>query len=390
MPFIDRAQGAELTDIDGNVYLDFLNDFTVAIYGHSHPVLLSAAARQLERGLSYGGCIEAEAVLAEEVRCRFPMMQRLRFANSGTEANLYALLATLATGNRRRVGVFEGAYHGGVLNFAQPGARINAPFDFVQLPYNDIEALEAVLAADGTSLGAVLFEPMLNSGGCVPAEPAFACALRELTARAQIPLIVDEVMTARLGYHGLQGELGIAGDMVTLGKIIGGGFSIGAFGGDERFMAQFDASRTGYTPHGGSFNNNAMSMSVGAVALTEVLTSGAQHDLNALGDHLREGLAGLFRSRGLPVCVSGRGSVMNLHAGSEPPARPRSDPRNAPLRALFHRHMLLSGYWIATRCLIATSLVTDDAMIDGFLSAAVEFCDRHGAAIRSPCEVVHA
>jgi glutamate-1-semialdehyde 2,1-aminomutase len=234
-----RGEGARLWDLDGHGYTDFLGEFSAGIAGHSHPAIRRAVVEALDNGISLGGHTTIENRFAEAVRARFPAMEKLRFTNSGTEANLMALSAAVATTGRRRVMAFAGGYHGGVFVFSA-GANVNVPFDWVVAPYNDTEATLALLEANAGDLAAVIVEPMLGGGGCLPAEPGFLHALREATERHGILLILDEVMTSRLAPGGLQSEYGVRPDLVTLGKYVGGGMSFGAFGGRPDVMARFD------------------------------------------------------------------------------------------------------------------------------------------------------
>lgn len=383
MPFVERGEEGVLIDVDGNHYVDLLNDYTVAMFGHSHPRLLRAIEEQLPLGMSFGACIAAETRLAEAIAKRFPAMNMIRFSNSGTEANLYALLTALAYAGKSKVIVFEGNYHGGVMNYCHVASPINAPFELLQLPYNDSAAFDRAMEEHGDSIGAVIMELMMNTGGCIPAERDFATRVRAATAAADIPLVIDEVMTARLDYHGLQQQYGIVADITSLGKFIGGGFSIGAFGGSEKYMAMYDARQAGFTPHGGSFNNNVMSMSVGTVALEEVLTREVQREVNQRGERMRELLNTVFQQADVPLVFSGGGSVMNLHLGRVAPRQKLSSHESAKIQKLFHRYMLSRGYWVASRCLIALSTAITDQMVSAFVAEVEHFVQRYAEAIRA-------
>ena len=389
MPFFSSAHEATLTDVDGNDYIDLLNDFTVCVPGHSHPALVQAATGSLQRGMTYGGCIPEEAELAACLQQRFPNMQKLRFANSGTEACLYATQTVLAVRKRSKLLVFEGNYHGGVMNFSQPDVPINAPFDLVKVPYNDVEAFQQALQVHGDSIGAVIMELMMNSGGCIPAAADFALAVRDGTAALGIPLIIDEVMTARLGYHGLQGQYGIDGDITCLGKMIGGGFSAGAFGGAPEYMTLYDPRGERFTPHGGSFNNNTLSMRAGLVAMRDVVTPAAMAAMNTHGDELRSRLNRRLADLDVPMVFSGGGSVMNLHFGRSAPTRAHADPRSKPLQQLFHRYMLVNGVWVATRALVALSMANTVAQTERFAELCSDFARLYAARLRE-MESVHA
>ncbi len=372
-PVIAKGDGSELVDLDGNVYTDFLNDYTVALAGHSHPALIASAQAQLTLGMNYGGRTIAEAELAHLMAARYPAVQSVRFVNSGTEANLYAILLARHVTKRPKILVFEGGYHGGVLNFGSGARQINIPFDVVTTPYNDAVALEAALEAEGESIAAVVLEPVMNSGGVIPATAGFCQAVSATAKRVGALLIFDEVMTARLSYHGMHGKLGITPDLVTFGKFIGGGFSFGAFGGRADIMAVFDAARPGYVPHGGSFNNNVFSMSGGVTALTKIHTPAAIAAVNDLGDRLRSRLNAALAEEKAPLCFSGYGSVMNLHVGYEPPMRYVMSPLIQSVRSLYHMFLLQEGYWIAGRALVSLSIANSQDECDGLVDTTRKF-----------------
>lgn len=383
MPFFERADGAVLTDIDGNQYVDLLNDFTVCAYGHSNRVLIEAAISRLSKGVSLGACTPLEMELAEELQQRLPSMDLLRFANSGTEANIYALQAALLTTGRKKILVFDGNYHGGILNYCHQGAILNLPVETIVLPYNELAAFDQAMAEHGDSLGAVIMELMMNTGGCIPADPDFVRRVRSETARAGVPLIVDEVMTARLAYGGMQALYGIRADMTTLGKMIGGGFSAGAFGGKRELMQVYDGRKPNATVHGGSFNNNVMSMTVGLAALREVLTADALQQMSRLGDALRDRLTQMFKQADLPLTVTGYGSVLNVHYGRAMPKQVVRDPRDKQVQTLFHRYCLVHGYWVATRALLSLSVDTTQALLDSFVDRVAAMIDEYGGTIRA-------
>jgi len=213
---------------------------------------------------------------------------------------------------RRRILVFEGGYHGGFLAFPPGGSRVNVPHEFVIAPYNDIDATLRLIGEAGEDLAAVLVEPMLGAGGCIPAEPAFLEMLRAETERLGAILIFDEVMTSRLSPGGRQALLGITPDMTTLGKYIGGGLTFGAFGGRAYIMAQFDPRRADALFHAGTFNNNTVTMAAGVAGLTKILTPERSRDLNARG--LRQIAAGLDRLR--RQYIPSFGNFLTFHAGA--------------------------------------------------------------------------
>ncbi|MDE2197441.1 MAG: aminotransferase class III-fold pyridoxal phosphate-dependent enzyme [Rhodospirillales bacterium] len=373
-----RGEGATLWDVDGHAYTDFLGEFTAGIAGHSHPAIRAAVSRAMEGGISLGGHNTLESRFADAVRARFPSMRLLRFTNSGTEANLLALSTAVAATSRRKVMAFRHGYHGAVFMFS-PGANINAPFDFVIGAYNDVEATAALLAAHGADLAAVILEPMLGGGGCIPARPDFLALLRAETARHGIVLIFDEVMTSRLAPGGLQSILGVTPDLTTLGKYVGGGMSFGAFGGRPDLMARFDPSQPGALPHAGTFNNNVLTMSAGLAALTEVYTPQAASALNAMGEDLRARLNAVATRHGVAMQFTGIGSMLAVHMTREPLHRPEDAARsNKQAADLFFLDLQKAGFWIARRGMMALSLPLTAADADGLVAAVEEFAVSRG------------
>ena len=373
-----RGEGARLWDLDGHQYADFLGEYTAGIAGHSHPAIRRAVVAALDGGISLGGHNTIEPRFAEAVRARFPAMEQLRFTNSGTEANLLALSAAVAVTGRRRVMAFAGGYHGAVFVFSG-GANINVPFDWVVAPYNDTAGTLALLEAHAGDLAAVILEPMLGGGGCLPAEPGFMHALRAATERHGIMLILDEVMTSRLAPGGLQTVYSVRPDLMTLGKYVGGGMSFGAFGGRADIMARFDPAHPQALPHAGTFNNNVLTMSAGLAALTEVYTPAAALALNALGEALRERLNALGREAGVGLHFTGYGSMLSAHVMANAP-RTVADVAtgNAAARDLFFFDMLRAGFWLARRGMMALSLPLTEADIDRFAEAVSEFIATRG------------
>jgi len=373
---LTSSRGCTVTSLDGREYIDFLGEYTAGLYGHSDPTLAAAVKAALEHGWVMGGHIQAEEELAQQICKRFPSIQLIRFTNSGTEANLYAISAAKAISGKPKVLVFEGAYHGGVFVFGTKPSPLTAPFEFVRAPYNDIAGTQAVLDANRDAVGTIVVEPMQGSGGCIPADPAFLRMLREWTDRNAAILVFDEVMTSRLAPGGLQGVHGIRPDLTTLGKYIGGGFSFGAFGGREDLMVRFDPARPDALGHAGTFNNNVFTMTAGAAGLRDVYTPQVNGALNARGDELRrqlnvESMRALF-----PLQFTGRGSMMNMHPC-------RGEVRSildlvqchAGLRDLFYFEMLARGIWLARRGMVNLSLPMEDRHCAALANAVREFVD---------------
>ncbi|WP_395610377.1 aspartate aminotransferase family protein [Pseudomonas sp. B22129] len=366
--------GCFLDDLDGHRYIDFLAEYTAALYGHSHPVITHALTGALANGLNLSAHTELEARLATLIVERFRCIEQLRFTNSGTEANLLALAAAKAYTGRSGVIAFKGGYHGGVLSFAGANTAMNVPHRVYLADYNDLESVEHLLC-EHVGIAAILVEPMLGAGGCICAEPGFLEGLRERSRAHGTLLIFDEVMTSRLGPGGLQEKLGITPDLMTLGKYIGGGMPCGVMGGRRDIMGQFDP-RHGSLSHAGTFNNNVLTMAAGIAGLEQVYTRDEALQLNARGDRLREQLNKVLAP--MAMQFTGQGSVMNLHPTSLPIRRPADIPtdRNG-LRDLFFFHLLEGGIYSARRGLFALSLPLTDRELSRLITATQAFVERY-------------
>ena len=379
-----RAEGCRLHDADGHGYVDFLSEYTAGVFGHSHPVIQRAVGEALAFGLNVGGHTPLEARFAEAVRSRFPNLELVRFTNSGTEANLMAIVAARAFTGRDSVMVFSGAYHGGVLYFRHGGLPVNAPFPFVVAPYNDTAATLALVERHRENLAAILIEPMLGSGGCVPGKLDFLLALREAATRAEALLVFDEIMTSRLAPGGLAAVHGIAPDLTTLGKYVGGGMSFGGFGGRADIMRLFDPSSPDALPHAGTFNNNTLTLCAGYRGLTEAFTPEAQVEMNSRFDRLRGRLNDLARHARVPMQFTGMGSMMSVHFCEGEIASERDVDRGNPsLTELFFFDLLARGYYIARRGMIVGSLVTGEAECEGLVAAIDSFLEERADLLRA-------
>lgn len=379
---ITKGEGAMLWDADGHRYTDFLGEYTAGLYGHSHPRLQEAIREALNSGIVLGAPNRYEVELAELLRGRFPSCELVRFCNSGTESNLMALGVARATTGRDKIMVFDGGYHGGVLYFSHGGSPINAPFPVVLGRYNDTETTLDLIARHGDDLAAILIEPMIGAGGCISAEPEFLQALRDAATDRGIVLIFDEVMTSRLSPGGLQALLGIAPDLTTFGKYLGGGVSFGAFGGRRDIMARFDPRRADALPHAGTFNNNVLTMAAGSTGLREIFTPEASVALNAKGDRFRERLNALAQASGLPVQATGRGSILNLHVHSGAIRRPEDlDEVTADSRKLLHLEMIARGFYMARRGFMSLSLMLDESDLEAFADAFDDVLETHSAVL---------
>ncbi|MFQ6350081.1 aspartate aminotransferase family protein [Pseudomonas sp. R11F] len=368
------GSGCFLDDLDGHRYVDFLAEYTAALYGHSHPIITHALASAMANGLNLSAHTEWEARLATLIVERFACIEQVRFTNSGTEANLLALAAAKAYTGRSGVIAFNGGYHGGVLSFAGANTPMNVPHRVYLADYNDLGSVERLLH-EQVDIAAILVEPMLGAGGCICAAPGFLQGLRERSQAHGTLLIFDEVMTSRLGPGGLQEKLAITPDLITLGKYLGGGMPCGVLGGREEIMAQFDPRRGGLS-HAGTFNNNVLTMAAGIAGLEQVYTRDAALKLNARGDRLREQLNAVLT----PVSMqfTGQGSVMNLHPTGLPIRRPADSPTGQNhLRDLFFFHLLESGIYSARRGLFALSLPLTEHELNRLVTATQLFVERY-------------
>jgi glutamate-1-semialdehyde 2,1-aminomutase len=370
-----RGEGAHMWDADGHEYIDFLSEFTAGIFGHSHPAIRRVLDEALDAGWNMGAHGAAEARFAKAVCDRIPSIDLVRFTNSGTEANLMAVSLARALTKRNKVLVFKGGYHGGVFYFRGQSA-VNAPFDFLMGDYNDIAGTRALVEPHRADLAAILLEPMLGGGGCIPAEREFLADLRGLASETGAVLIFDEVMTSRLAPGGLQEVHGILPDVTTLGKYVGGGMTFGAFGGRAELMQWFDPRRKDGFQHAGTFNNNVLTMNAGHVGLTEVYTPERARTLNKFGDGLRERLNAVVRRRGLAMQFTGIGSMIGVHM-TDAPIRNAADAAkgNAELLDLFYFDLLARGIWIAKRGMMALSIALDHADADRLVAAVEEFAE---------------
>lgn len=370
---IVRGEGARLTDADGHEYVDLLGEYTAGLYGHSNAVVADAIRGALADGFVLGAPNRYEAVLAEAICTRFPSIDLVRFCNSGTEANLLALSVARAVTERARVLVFAGAYHGGILLFASGVSPLNPPYEWVVGEYNNVVEAQRLVEEHAHELAAVIVEPLQGAAGVIPGDPAFLDAVREATARHGVLLVFDEVMTGRLSRGGMQQLLGIEPDLTTLAKFVGGGLPFGALGGRIDLMSRFDPSRADALQHGGTFNNDVLTMAAGAAGLTQVLTDDEIGRLNGLGDRLRDRLNAFAAEHDLEFCATGYGSLVGLHFTSGPVRNEDDVPEAVELRSLLHIHLLERGFSYGRRGFIALSLPLSEDDVDGFAAAAEEF-----------------
>ena len=362
---IENAAGAELRDLDGHALLDFLGNYTSLVHGHNPAAVTAAITAALSRGTAFAAPIREQGELAERLTARIPSAERARFANSGTEANLLAARIARAHTGRSRLAVARHSYHGSwdALDWAQAPSTGTAVFE-----PDDAAASEEALG-DGRDLAAVFIEPVLGSGGVIPLTAAYLAFLREFASRCGALLVFDEVMAFRLAYGGCQEYTGVAPDLTTLGKLIGGGLPIGAVVGPTAIMDVTNPRRPGALPHSGTFNGNRLAMVAGAAAV-DALDKEAISRINHLGDTLRAGIERAASEVGLPVSVTGYGSLINLH--SLPNVRTADDAHAAamqPLKRLLHLTFLEHGIFAAQRGELCVSTAMDHETIDRALGS---------------------
>lgn len=378
--FIDSASGARLVDVDGHAYIDFANDMSAGFYGHSNAVILSAIRGALDRGLSFGAPHRHEVALAEAICSRFTAIERLRFCNSGTEANLLAMATARAVTGRPMVLAFRGAYHGSMASYANVDAPLNVnKQQMCYARFNDEEDVKHILRKEGAQIAAIIVEPMLGTGGSIMADRGFLASLRAMADEVGALLIFDEVVTARFRPGGLQDLFEVYPDITTLGKSIGGGLAFGAFGGRAEVIDRLDPSRPNGILHGGTFNNTVLTMVAGHAGLSEVATAEAIEAVNALGDRLRESLGAAARQCGSALSIGGYGSMLSLNFQPTMPRNPAEATTTPAQRKLFHLDMLMRGFYLPRRGTINLSLATGDADCAAFVKAFTGVLERYAS-----------
>ncbi|MEW5723219.1 MAG: aspartate aminotransferase family protein [Thermodesulfobacteriota bacterium] len=388
-PYMVRGQGARLFDVDGHIYLDMLNNYTSLIHGHVHPPTMDAVRAQLERGSILGAPEEIQYRHAAYMTRRVPSLERLRYCNSGTEATMYALRAARAFTGRMGVVKMDGGYHGAhetvevnitpdltgqrpPLAKSEYGVPDSILQDVFVAPFNDSEALAQLLDQRGSEIAAVILEPVLGAGGLVKPRAGYLAELRDLTRRHGVLLVFDEIITLRLHYSGYQGLADVRPDLTALGKIIGGGFPVGAFGGREDIMAVFDPHREKYLPHSGTFNGAAVVLAAGLATL-EALNQEDIDRLNNLGKRLQAGFDRVFLDLGVSGWADGCGSLVGLRWGDRRPTTAReaalSMIASDEISKYIHLEMLNQGIYAASRGWFILSTPMGEAEIDQTVEA---------------------
>ncbi|WP_244851051.1 aspartate aminotransferase family protein [Caballeronia sp. SL2Y3] len=388
-----RGQGCRVWDLDGDERIDCINNFTSQIHGYAHPVINEAVRSQLELGTCFGLPTESEVELAEMLVQRVASVQTVRFTNSGTEAVMMAMKAARAFTGRPKIAKVEGAYHGSY-DYAEVsldpnpgnwgnGAPASVAYakgtpsgvtdDIVVLPFNNPEAARELIRAHRGQLAAVLVDPMPNRAGLVPATKSYIQALREATREIDALLIFDEVISFRLGYAGAQPFWDVEADLTAFGKVIGGGFPVGAVGGRRDVMDVFDPSNgKPALPHGGTFSANPISMRAGIAAL-RLLDAQAFARLDEIGERVRNGFNASFERHGVKGKAVGAGSLLKVHFTARDVIDYRSAfplPDEAGMLGQFNLALLNRGVLSASYGLMALSTPMTDADILQILQAA--------------------
>ena len=336
--FTESAQGAVVTDADGVERLDFINTMTTMILGHGPAPVLDAVRQQLEYGLAYNSPNRHQVELARILCDRVPSFEKVRFTNSGTEATLNTIRVARAFTGRSKFAKVEGGYHGthdavmvslridpttgGDYENPQPvpssaGLAEGTLDQAVIIPYNDVEVAGAILEAHRDELAAVIVEPVMGSVGMLPAEPEYLRMLRDFADSSGALLIFDEVISFRVAPGGSQEYFGVTPDLTSLGKIIGGGFPVGAFGGRSDIMSLYSPINGPVVAHAGTFNANPVTMVAGAATMTE-LTPNVYRRLAELTEMLRQGVRMVCSELEQPVLVTGIGSLFGIHFTEQP------------------------------------------------------------------------
>jgi glutamate-1-semialdehyde 2,1-aminomutase len=387
-PFLVRAEGAYLWDADGNRYIDYFGSWGPMILGHAFPPVIEAIQQAAVRSASFGASTPSEADLAELIGAAVPSIEKLRFVSSGTEATMSAIRLARAFTNRKYILKFEGCYHGhadgllvkagsGVATFGIPGSA-GVPEEIAHftlaLPYNDIAAVEAAFAARPNEIAAIILEPVAGNMGCVPPEPGYLAALRELATRQGAVLIFDEVMTGfRVAHGGAQQLYGITADMTCLGKIIGGGLPCGAFGGRAEIMNML--APLGPVYQAGTLSGNPLAMAAGVATLAYLATNSkaVYGNLEEASRLVAQGVATVLSEVGIPVTTNRVGAMWTWFFTNERVVDFATAAASDTTRfGAFHRAMLDAGVWLPPSQFEAIFLGTAHTreIIEATLSAA--------------------
>ncbi|MGB0083722.1 MAG: glutamate-1-semialdehyde 2,1-aminomutase [Terracidiphilus sp.] len=387
-PFIDHAEGAYLHDADGNHFIDYFGSWGPMILGHAFPPVVEAIERAARNSASFGASTAAEANLAERIVACYPAIEKMRFVSSGTEATMSAIrLARAATG-RKIIVKFEGCYHGhadgllvkagsGVATFGIPGSA-GVPEEIAHLtlalPYNNLAAVEAAFEAHPGAIAAIILEPIVGNAGCIPPAEGFLAGLRKLTARHGALLIVDEVMTGfRVALGGACELYALDPDLVTLGKIVGGGLPVGVFGGKRRFMDLL--APLGPVYQAGTLSGNPLAMAAGLATIGYLQAHAAEvySQLEAKSRAVAEGVAEEAARAQIPLTTNRVGAMWTWFFTGEPVTNyEQAAKSDTAAFGRFHRDLLARGIWLPPSQFEAAFLSTahSDADIEATIAAA--------------------
>ena len=384
--FIERGQGPYFWDADGKRYIDYICSWGPLILGHSDPDVVKAVQEAATRGFSFGAPTEAEIDLAELICELLPSIEQVRLVSSGTEATMSAIRLARGFTNRSLLVKFEGCYHGhsdsllvkagsGLLTFGQTSSK-GVPEDIAKhtlvLPYNDVAALEALFAEKGAEIAGVIIEPFAGNMNLIQPDLAYHQRLRELCTAHGAVLIFDEVMTGfRVGLQGVQGYYGITPDLTTLGKVIGGGMPVGAFGGRKDIMAHI--APLGGVYQAGTLSGNPLAVTAGLVTLNKIRQPGFYDTLTTRTARLVDGLQAAAKDVGVPFSAASVGSMFGLYFTPDVPKNFAEVTKSdiARFNAFFHA-MLDEGVYLAPSAYEAgfLSITHDDAVVDETIAAA--------------------
>jgi glutamate-1-semialdehyde 2,1-aminomutase len=397
-PFVVRAEGAYLWDADGNRYIDYFGSWGPMILGHAFPPVVEAIQQAAARSASFGASTPAEADLAELITAAVPSIEKLRFVSSGTEATMSAIRLARAFTKRKYIIKFEGCYHGhadgllvkagsGVATFGIPGSA-GVPEEIAHftlaLPYNDIAAVEAAFTGRPKEIAAIILEPVAGNMGCVPPEPGYLAALREMTRREGAVLIFDEVMTGfRVAHGGAQQLYNITPDLTCLGKIIGGGLPCGAFGGRAEIMDLL--APLGPVYQAGTLSGNPLAMAAGVATLEHLAKNGqtVYGQIDGASRSVAEGVAAVLAEAGIPVTTNRVGAMWTWFFTKKPVVDFTTAATSDTARfGAFHRAMLDAGVWLPPSQFEAMFLGT--AHTPEIIEATVEAARQAIASLQEP------
>ncbi|MEC7837357.1 MAG: aspartate aminotransferase family protein [Chloroflexota bacterium] len=391
--FVDKAKGMYIYDIDGNNYLDFMLNATTLILGHANPEIVKALSDQIEEGTVYSVPTDGQTKLADILVGRIPSMDKVRFTNSGTEATMMAIMASRSFTKKTKIAKFEGGYHGthdhvsvsvypkksdlnpethpGIPEYSfQPSSILD---DVIVLPYNDIEKSKELITKFKDDLSCIIMEPIISNFGYLPLDIDFLKFIRNITEELGIVLIFDEIQSFRVSRGGAQESFNITPDMTTLGKIIGGGLPVGAFGGKEEIMELFDPTSKKYDiAHAGTFNGNPLTMEAG-VAVMSNLTDKNFNQMNSLGERLRDRLKSVFDEIDLPVQVTGYGSLFGINFNQNKILDYRTFiENNSEMTKILFSYLRNNGVLLQLKNAGALNILMNDKEIDYFVDKTRE------------------